>query len=103
MSSYQRINNISGWVIFLISLAVYVITLEPTASFWDCGEFIACSYKLLVPHPPGAPLFLLTGRMFAMLASDPTNVAWMINLVSAISSAFTILFLFWTITHLARK
>src|SRR5688572_11772243 len=103
MLNYQRINNITGWVVFLISLAVYTITIEPTASFWDCGEFIACSYKLLVPHPPGAPLFLLIGRLFSMLAADENSVAVMVNMVSALSSAFTILFLFWTITYLARK
>src|SRR5688572_9531678 len=103
MPNYQRINNILGWIVFLISLCVYVVTLEPTASFWDCGEFIACSYKLLVPHPPGAPLFLLIGRIASLFATDVANVAVMVNMVSALSSALTVLFLFWTITHLARK
>ena len=103
MTDYKRINNIVGWVVFLIATVVYVLTLEPTASFWDSGEFIASSYKLLVPHPPGAPLYLLIGRMFSMFASDVTQVAWWVNLLSALSSAFTVLFLFWTITILARK
>ncbi len=88
---------------FLIATAVYVLTLEPTASFWDAGEFIACSYKLLVPHPPGAPFYLLMGRLFSMFASDVTQVAWWVNLLSALASSFTALFLFWTITILARK
>lgn len=97
-------NVITGWGIFALALTVYVLTLEPTASFWDCGEFIASAHKLQVPHPPGAPLFLLVGRMFSLLAgSDVTQVAWWINLVSAVSSAFTILLLFRTITLLARK
>ncbi len=88
---------------FLIATAVYVLTLEPTASFWDAGEFIACSYKLLVPHPPGAPFYLLMGRLFSMFASDVTQVAWWVNLLSALCSSGTVLFLFWTITILARK
>ncbi len=89
---------------FLISAVVYYLTVEPTASYWDCGEFIAVSYKLEVPHPPGAPLFLLIGRMFSFLALNNTEqVAFMINMVSVISSAFTILFLFWSVTHLAKK
>lgn len=104
MSNYQKINNITGWLIFLIATSVYVLTIEPTASFWDCGEFIACSFKLQVPHPPGAPLFLLIGRIFSLLAgSDLTKVAFWVNMVSALSSSFTILFLFWTITLLAKK
>ncbi|TAH24678.1 MAG: DUF2723 domain-containing protein [Cytophagales bacterium] len=104
MSNYHKINNITGWVVFAIATAVYVLTLEPTASFWDCGEFIACSYKLQVPHPPGAPLFLLIGRFFSLFAAgDVTKVAFWVNMVSALSSSFTILFLFWTITLLAKK
>ncbi|WP_299825379.1 DUF2723 domain-containing protein [uncultured Pontibacter sp.] len=103
MTDYRKINNLVGWVVFLIATAVYVLTLEPTASFWDAGEFIACSYKLLVPHPPGAPFYLLLGRMFSMFASDVTQVAWWVNLLSALCSSFTVLFLFWTITILARK
>lgn len=101
---YQKINNIAGWATFLISMAVYTLTLEPTASFWDCGEFIACSYKLEVPHPPGAPFFLLIGRMFSLLAlGDVTQVAYWINILSAMSTAFSIMFLFWSITHLVKR
>ncbi|TPE44698.1 protein O-mannosyl-transferase family [Pontibacter mangrovi] len=103
MTDYRKVNNLVGWVVFLIATAVYVLTLEPTASYWDAGEFIACSYKLLVPHPPGAPFYLLMGRLFSMFASDPTQVAWWVNLLSALCSAGTVLFLFWTITILARK
>lgn len=104
MQNYQKINNISGWAIFIISTLVYWITVEPTASYWDCGEFIAVSYKLEVPHPPGAPLFLLIGRMFSFLAmGDVEKVAYWINISSVIASGFTILFLFWSITLLGRK
>ncbi|MBC5993067.1 glycosyltransferase family 117 protein [Pontibacter cellulosilyticus] len=103
MTDYRKINNLVGWVVFLIATTVYVLTLEPTASYWDAGEFIACSYKLLVPHPPGAPFYLLVGRMFSMFAGDPAQVAWWVNLLSALCSSFTVLFLFWTITILARK
>ncbi len=104
MYNYKRLNDITGWAIFLIALIVYVLTVEETASFWDCGEFIAVSYKLEVPHPPGAPFFLMVGRMFSFLAGgDTQQVAYWINMVSVVSSAFTILFLFWTTTLLARK
>ena len=103
MRSYHKINNITGWVVFAIASLVYVLTVEPTASFWDCGEFIAVSYKLEVPHPPGAPLFLLIGRMFSFLAGDVEQVAFWINMVSVISSGFTVLFLFWSITLLGKK
>src|SRR4051812_2002830 len=103
MSNYNKLNNIAGWFIFAIATLVYILTLEPTASFWDCGEFIAASYKLQVPHPPGAPLFLLIGRIFSLFASDVQHVAYMVNMVSALSSSFTILFLFWTISMLAKK
>lgn len=92
-----------GWAVFGISALVYFITVERTASFWDCGEFIACSYKLQVPHPPGAPLFLLIGRMFSLLATDVSMVAFWINISSVLSSAFTILFLFWSITLFGAK
>jgi hypothetical protein len=102
--SYQKINIATGWVVFVISLIVYTLTVEPTASFWDCGEFIATAYKLEVPHPPGAPFFLLTGRMFSLFAGDNVEqVAFWVNMLSVVSAAFTILFLFWSITHLARK
>ena len=92
-----------GWAMFLIAGIVYTLTLEPTASFWDCGEFISSAYKLEVGHPPGNPIFMLTGRFFANFASDPSQVAWCINFMSAMFSAATILLLFWTITALARK
>jgi len=102
--NYQKINNLSGWFVFAIATLVYILTLEPTASFWDCGEFISTSYKLMVPHPPGAPIFLLIGRMFSFLAmGDVTQVAYWINMTAALSSSFTILFLFWSITLLAKK
>lgn len=104
MSQYKLINNVVGWLIFFIATAVYVLTMEPTASFWDCGEFIAVSYKLMVPHPPGAPLFLLIGRIFSWFAGgDVHAVAYWVNMVSALSSSGTVLFLFWTITMLVKK
>lgn len=102
--TFKNWNNIVGWAVFIIALVVYMLTLEDTASFWDCAEFIAVSYKLEVPHPPGAPLFLLIGRMFSFLAgSNVEQVGYWINVSSAISSAFTILFLFWTIVLMGRK
>ena len=101
---YQKINIITGWFAFLVALITYILTVEPTASFWDAGEFIACSYKLQVPHPPGAPFFLLTGRMFTLLAGgDVTQVAYWVNMLSVVSSAFFVLFIFWSITHLAKR
>lgn len=103
MKKFRLLNNIFGWVAFAIAASTYLITMESTASFWDCGEFISTAYKLDVGHPPGAPFFMLTGRFFSLFASDPSQVATMINTLSALASAFTILFLFWTITHLARK
>ena len=103
MNTFRRANIITGWVVFLISAVVYLLTIEPTASFWDCGEFIAASYKLEVGHPPGAPFFMLVSRFFSLFASGPEQVAKWINSMSALSSALTIAFLFWTITHLARK
>ena len=104
MTQFKKWNNITGWTVFAAALLTYAITMERTASFWDCGEFIAAAFKLQVPHPPGAPFFLLIGRLFSMLAmGDVTQVAYWVNMVSVLSSAFTILFLFWTITLLARK
>jgi hypothetical protein len=104
MNNFQRLNNLLGWLVFAIATYTYTATVEPTGSFWDCGEFIAVSYKLMVPHPPGAPFFLLVGRMFSLLAgSDVTQVAFWVNMVSVLCSAFSSLFLFWTITLLARK
>jgi hypothetical protein len=104
MKRYNRINTIAGWTIFAIAAIVYLLTIEPTASFWDCGEFISSSYKLEVGHPPGAPFFMIMARFFTLFAGDnPENVAKMVNAMSALASAATILFLFWTVTHLARK
>ncbi len=103
MSKHKLINNISGWIVFAISATVYLLTIEPTASFWDCGEFITSAYKLEVGHPPGAPFFMLVGNFFTQLARDTSQVAMMVNIMSALMSAFTILFLFWTITHLTSK
>ncbi len=101
--SFKKINLLLGWVSFAIALTVYLLTLEPTVSLWDCGEFIASSFKLQVGHPPGAPLFLILGRVFSLITSDLDQVAKMINSVSAFASAFTIMFLFWTISHLLKK
>ncbi|MEN7547971.1 DUF2723 domain-containing protein [Rapidithrix thailandica] len=104
MNQFKKINKLTGWVIFAIATLVYWVTVEETASFWDCGEFIAVSYKLMVPHPPGAPFFLLIGRLFSFLAlGDVERVAYWINIQSVLSSSFTILFLFWTIVLLGRK
>ena len=104
MSSYRKINTLLGWGVFVIASIVYIITSEPTTSFWDCGEYIATAYKLQVGHPPGAPLFQMLGRFFSLFAFGNTAlVARMINTMSALSSSFTILFLFWSITHLAKK
>ena len=101
---FIRLNNIIGWVIWAIATITYCSTIEPTASFWDCGEYIACAYKLEVGHPPGAPFFLLVGRFFSLLGGDnPATAAMMVNIMSALSSSFTILFLFWTITRLGIK
>ncbi|MFI5140800.1 MAG: DUF2723 domain-containing protein [Bacteroidia bacterium] len=101
---YKKLNNIVGWLICAIATYTYCSTIEPTASFWDCGEYIACSYKLEVGHPPGAPFFLLIARFFSMFSfGDPAKAAMMINVMSGLCSSFTILFLFWTITRLAKK
>lgn len=104
MKNYQRINNIVGWVVFFIAAFVFISTIEPTGSFWDCGEFIATANKLEVGHPPGAPLFLMLARIFILFGgSDVRMYPILVNILSALMSAFTILFLFWTITALARK
>jgi hypothetical protein len=103
MKKFRLINNIVGWIAFVIALTTYLLTIEPTASFWDCSEFISCAYRLDVGHPPGAPLFMIIGRFVSLFASSPTKVAMLINSISATFSALTILFLFWTITHLGRK
>ena len=102
--NYRRLNNITGWILFVISFAVYLLTLEPTVSFWDCGEFILSAFKLQVGHPPGAPLFIMIGRIATLFAfGDTSKVAVMMNGLSALCSAFAILFLYWTITHLVRR
>ena len=103
MRNYKLIDNVLGWIVFAIASAVYLMTMEPTASFWDCGEFISSAYKLEVGHPPGAPFFMLTANLFTQFASDPSKVAIMVNGMSALFSGLTILFLFWSITHMARK
>ena len=103
MKQYNLVNNVLGWLTFFVAAFVYCSTIEPTASFWDCPEFITTGYKLEVGHPPGAPFFMLTANLFSQLASDPSQVARMVNTMSALLSATTILFLFWSITHLARK
>lgn len=100
---FQKWNIILGWATFAIALITYTLTLEPTVSSWDCGEYIATSVKLQVGHPPGAPLFQMLGAFFAMFTNDVTQIAKMVNFMSALASAFTILFMFWTITNLAKK
>ncbi|MFC5282188.1 DUF2723 domain-containing protein [Pedobacter alpinus] len=101
--AYTKINNLLGWLSFLIATTVYILTLEPSASYWDCGEFISAAFKLQIVHQPGAPLFLMVGKIFSLFASDPKMVAYCVNVSSAISSGATIMFLFWTITALGRK
>ena len=101
---FKKINNWTGWGVTLIACAVYVMTIEATGSFWDCGEFISSAYKLQIPHPPGAPMFVLLGRLFIILFGDnPLTAAKAVNTMSALASGFTILFLFWTITHFAKR
>jgi hypothetical protein len=101
--NYSKLNTILGWTAFAIALITYTLTLEPTVSYWDCGEYISTAVKLEVGHPPGAPLFQILGAFFAMFTSEVTQIAYMVNFMSALSSAFAILFLFWTITALAKK
>ncbi|NDW13309.1 DUF2723 domain-containing protein [Bacteroides sp. 214] len=103
MKQYKTVNNLVGWFAFLIAAITYCLTIEPTASFWDCGEFITSAYKLEVGHPPGAPFFMLTANFFTQFVSDPALVAKMVNYMSALMSAACILFLFWSITHLVKK
>lgn len=100
--SFKKINNITGWTVFLIASTVYLMTMEATGSFWDCGEFVSSCFKLQIPHPPGAPLFVLLGRLFT-IPLDAHHAALGVNTMSALASGFTILFLFWSITHFARK
>ena len=100
--NYNKLNNLVGWIVFLIATTVYFITIEDTVSLWDCGEYITAAYKLEVGHPPGAPLFMLFGRIFSFFA-EPEMVAVWINRMSALSSSFTVLFMFWSITMLTKK
>ncbi|MEO5889415.1 MAG: DUF2723 domain-containing protein [Ferruginibacter sp.] len=102
--NFSRINNVTGWITCVISSTVYILTTEPGGSLWDCGEFVSSAYKLQIPHPPGAPLFVLFGRIFIILfGNDPMTAAKAVNVMSAVVSGLTILFLFWTITHFAKK
>ena len=102
-TTFSRINTCMAWLVFAIAAIVYGLTVEPTASLWDCPEFIACGYKLEIGHPPGAPIFMLAANLFSQMASDPSHVALMVNLLSALLSAGCIFFLFLTVTHLAQK
>ncbi len=101
--NFQKWDTFLGWSVFFIAFITYFITVEPTNSFWDAGEYISTAAKLQVGHPPGAPLLQMIGAFFAMFALAPSQVAMMVNLVSGISSAFTILFMFWTITNITQK
>ena len=102
--NFKKVNNITGWLVFAIATLTYTLTREARGSLWDCGEFVACAFKLGMPHPPGAPLFTLLGRLFIVLFGDnPQTAGNAVNFMSALASAGTILFLFWTITHFARK
>ncbi|MGB1247802.1 MAG: protein O-mannosyl-transferase family [Chitinophagales bacterium] len=104
IASYKRLNNILGWIVFAVALVTYMLTMEKTGSFWDCGEFIAGAYKLQVVHPPGAPVFILIGRVFSLFAfNDVTKIGLMVNFLSAISTAFVALFCFWSTTAVVRK
>lgn len=103
MKNFRFLNTIFGWLAFAVAAVTYLMTIEPTASFWDCGEFISAAYKFDVGHPPGAPFFMLTAKFFTLFTSDVTKVAMMVNAMSALASAFTILFLFWTITYLGKR
>ena len=103
MKQFRLVDNVVGWHTFFIAAFVYCSTIEPTASFWDCPEFITTGYRMEVGHPPGAPFFMLTANLFSQFASSPTTVAYMVNMMSALLSATCILFLFWSITHLVRR
>src|SRR5260370_38270529 len=101
---YQKINNLLGWICFAIASITYILTLEHSVSFWDCGEFISCAYRLQVSHQPGYPLFAMLGKAFSLLSlGDHTKVSYFTNMISALASGATIIFLFWTITALAKK
>ncbi len=102
--NFKTVNNITGWVVCLIACTVYLLTIEAGGSLWDCGEFVSCCFKVQIPHPPGAPLFILLGRLFIIVFGDnPLTAAKAVNSMSALASGFTVLFLFWTITHLAKR
>ena len=103
LENYKKANIVLGWFVFAIALVTYTLTLEPTVSYWDCGEYISTAVKLEVGHPPGAPLFQMLGAFFAMFTSELTEIAKMVNFMSGLASAFTILFMFWTVTNLAKK
>ncbi|HRO84550.1 MAG TPA: DUF2723 domain-containing protein, partial [Niabella sp.] len=102
--NFRKVNNLTGWAVFLIAMITYTFSREARGSLWDCGEFVSCAYKMGMPHPPGAPMFTLLGRFFIILfGNNPMSAANAVNFMSAAASAGTILFLFWTITHFARK
>ncbi|MDE7069696.1 MAG: DUF2723 domain-containing protein, partial [Alistipes sp.] len=103
MNRFKRWNDLVGWAVFAVAATTYLLTMEPSSSLWDCSEFIATSYKLEVGHPPGAPLFMLLARLATMLAPSTHYVPHLVNAMNCLASAFCILFLFWTITHLARR
>src|SRR6186713_522052 len=102
--NFKKTNLITGWIVGLFACTVFIMTTEAGGSFWDCGEFVSSCFKVQIPHPPGAPLFVLLGRIFIVVfGNDPLSAAKAVNTMSALASSFTILFLFWTITHFARK
>src|SRR6202020_3478002 len=102
--TYKKINNLAGWLCFLIAATTYVLTLERSVSFWDCGEFISCAYRLQVAHQPGYPLFAMLGKAFSLLSfGNNAKVPYFTNMMAALASGATIMFLFWTITALAKK
>ena len=103
MNSFARLNRIMGWVMFIVALVVYTLTLEQSVSLWDCGEFASAAYKLQVVHSPGAPLFLMIGRLFSLMASSPEMVGFWINMLSAVASAGTVMFTFWITTYFAER
>src|ERR1700745_4346701 len=101
---YKKINNLLGWLCFVIASVTYILTLEPSVSYWDCGEFISCAYRLQVAHQPGYPLFAMLGKFFSLFSmGDKTKVPYFTNMGSALASGATIMFLFWTITAIAKK
>src|ERR1019366_8371406 len=102
--NFKKTNNLVGWAVGLIACTVFILTAEAGGSFWDCGEFVSSCFKVQIPHPPGAPLFVLLGRLFIILfGNNPLTAAKAVNIMSALLSGFSILFLFWTITHFARR